>query len=193
MELNVINTKIGQLRTAEGQVKTLIAELIVAVTQRIHEHNEVDSANAFLLALTPINQKKALSFLKEHSGHKTEEGILTKRMKDYVKDGEKVSPYTVASDKFDAFIASGMNFWQWAVMKKEKVESPITLDDVAKKAKKAREAMTEAIEAKVIDKVQAFEMLIGGVLSQDDVMSILASMAKAEDVLTAAAREAAAA
>ena len=114
-------------------------------------------------------------------------------MKDYVKDGEKVSPYTVASDKFDAFIASGMNFWQWAVMKKEKVESPITLDDVAKKAKKAREAMTEAIEAKVIDKVQAFEMLIGGVLSQDDVMSILASMAKAEDVLTAAAREAAAA
>ena len=67
MELNVINTKIGQLRTAEGQVKTLIAELIVAVTQRIHEHNEVDSANAFLLALTPINQKKALSFLKKVS------------------------------------------------------------------------------------------------------------------------------
>ena len=190
MELTVINTKIAELRGAEGTVKTLVSELIVAVSARVHEHNDVDSANAFLLALTPINQKKAIAFLKEHTGHKVEEGILTKRLKDYVRDGEKVSPYTDASNKFDAFIASGMNFWQWAVAKKDKVEDEVTMDKALKLAKKAREYMLEAMQAGKVDKVQAFEALIGGVMSQDDVLNILAAMAKTEDAMTKAAKEA---
>ena len=191
MELTVINSKIAELRGAEGTVKTLVSELALAVAARVHEHNDVDSANAFLLALTPINQKKALAFLKEHTGHKVEEGILTKRLKDYVRDGEKVSPYTDASNKFDAFIASGMNFWQWAVAKKDKVEDEVTLDKALKLAKKAREYMLEAMQAGKVDKVQAFEALIGGVMSQDDVLNILASMTKAEDAMTKAAQESA--
>lgn len=191
MELTVINSKIAELRGAEGTVKTLVAELALAVAGRVHEHNDVDSANAFLLALTPINQKKAIAFLKEHTGHKVEEGILTKRLKDYVSNGVKVSPYAAAVIKYEAFVASGMNFWQWAVAKKDKIEDPITLDKAAKLAKKAREYMAEAMQAGVLDKVQAFEMLIGGVMSQDDVLNILASMTKAEDAMTKAAQESA--
>lgn len=187
MELNIINEKIGQLRVAEGQTKSLIAELIVAVTQRVHEHNEVDSANAFLLALTALNQKKVLSFFKLHCGHKIEEGILTKRRKPYVQDGVKHDPYKEASDAFDAFMQSGMNFWQWAVAKRDKEEKPVTLDMVAKKAKAARELMSEALQSGIVDKVQAFEMLLGGVISQEDIMAVLGSMVKAEAAVSQAA------
>jgi hypothetical protein len=187
MELKIINEKIGQLRVAEGQTKSLIAELIVAVTERIHEHNEVDSANAFMLALTPLNQKKVRSFFKAHAGHKMEEGILAKRHKAYVKDGVKVDPYQHAHDAFDAFKQSGMNFWQWAVQAKAKEEKAITLEDVAKRATKAREAMIEGIQAGVVDKVQAFEMLTGGVLTFEDIQQVLAAMLKAEEAVTQAA------
>lgn len=187
MELRIINEKIGQLRGAEGQVKSLIGELIVAVTERIHEHNDVDSANAFLLALTPLNQKKVRSFFKIHAGHKMEEGILTKRHKSYVKDGVKVDPYLEAHDAFDAFKQSGLNFWQWAVATKAKEEKPITLEDVVKRATKAREAMIEGIQAGVVDKVQAFEMLTGGVLTFEDIQQVLAAMIKAEAAVTQAA------
>lgn len=187
MELKIINEKIGQLRVAEGQTKSLIAELIVAVTERIHEHNEVDSANAFMLALTPLNQKKVRSFFKAHAGHKMEEGILSKRHKAFVKDGEKVDPYQQAHDAFDAFKQSGMNFWQWAVQTKSKEEKAITLEDVAKRATKAREAMIEGIQAGVVDKVQAFEMLTGGVLTFEDIQQVLAAMLKAEEAVTQAA------
>lgn len=191
MELTVINQKIAELRVNESAVKSLIAELILAVCDRVHAHNEVDSANAFILALTPVNQKKAITFLAQHTGHKVEEGILTRRVKDYVKDGVKHSPYVEAKDRYEQFVLSGMNFWQWAVAKKEKTEDVITLDAVMKKAKRARESMADALEAGVVDKVQAFEMLIGGVMSQDDVLNILASMTKAEDAMTKAAQESA--
>ncbi len=190
MELNIINEKIGQLRTAEGQVKSLVSELVIAVTDRVHEHNEVDSANAFLLALTPINQRKVLSFFKAHVGHKVEEGILTKRLKDYVSQGVKVDPYKEAVDKYGQFKLSGKNFWQWAVEKVEKVEKPVTLDDIAKKAKKAREATVEGIQAGVVDKVTAFELLTGGVFTFEDIRNVLASMAKAEEAVTKAAQPA---
>lgn len=188
MELAVIKTKIGQLRTAEGQVKALVSELIIAVTDRIHEHNDVDSANLFMLALTPINQKKALSFFKAHAGHKVEEGMLTKRQKDYVKDGAKVSPYTEASDKYDEFRQSGMNFWQWAVAKKDKEDKPVTLDAIAKKAKQARELVADGLAAGVVDKVNAFELLTGGVFSFEDMQMVLKAMADAEDAVTVAAK-----
>lgn len=188
MELNIIKDKIGQLRTAEGQVKTLVSELIIAVTDRIHEHDDVDSANLFLLALTPINRKKALSFLKAHSGHKVEEDILTKRRKEYIEKGEKVDPYKEAHDKFEDFKASGMDFWQWAVAKVEKVEKPVTLDVITKRAKAARDALSEGLIAGVVDKVQAFEMLTGGVFSYEDLNMMLGVMAKAEDAVTQAAK-----
>lgn len=187
MELKLINEKIGTLRTAEGQVKTLISELIIAVTERIHLHDDVSTANAFLLALTPINQKKALSFLKAFSGHKTEEGILAGRRKVYTQDGTKVDPYKECADAFEQFKATGMNFWQWAVAKRETEDKPITLDEVTKKAKKARDAMAEALQAGVVDKVQAFEMVTGGVFSPEDMMQILAKMAGAEKAVTQAA------
>lgn len=192
MELNIIKEKIGQLRVAEGQTKALIAELVVAVVDRVHEHDDVDSANALLLALTPLNQKKVLSFFKQHCGHKIEEGILTKRLKTYVKDGVKVDPYQQASDTFDAFKGTGMSFWQWAVAVKKKEDHAITLDEVTKKAKRAREAMAEALEAGVVDKVQAFEMLMGGVISQEDIMLVLGAMTKAEQATSQAAASAAA-
>lgn len=189
MDKRIIEGKIATLRTVEGQAKALIAELVMAVTERVHEHNDVDTANSFLLALSPLNQKKVLAFFKAFVGHRVEEGILTKRLKEYIKDGVKVDPYKNASDAFDEFKTTGMNFWQWAVAKREKVETPITLDIVAKRAAKAREAMAEAIEAKVVDKVQAVEMLLGGVMSMDDVMQVLAAMAKAEAAVTQAAGE----
>lgn len=189
MELTVINQKIAQLRANESSSKALIAELIIAVAQRVHEHNDVDSANSFLLALTPVTQKKALSFLKQHVGHKVEENIFTKRLKDYVSNGTKHSPYQEARDAFDKFVASGMNFWQWAVAKKEKADDVVSLDKATKLAKRAREYMAEAIQSGVLDKVQAFELLIGGVMSQDDVLNILAAMSKAEDAMTKAAKE----
>lgn len=184
MELKLINEKIGNLRTAEGQVKSLVSELIIAVTERIHLHDDVTTANAFLLALTPINQKKAVSFLKAFSGHKIEEGILSTRRKVYVDKGEKIDPYKEASDAFEQFKATGMNFWQWAVASKKKEETVITLDEVTKKAKKARDAMAEAIQAGVVNKVQAFELVTGGVFSQQDMMEILRHMAQAEQAVT---------
>lgn len=180
MELVTIQAKTVELRNAEGTVKSLIAELIVAVTQRIHAFDDIDSANAFLVALSPMNHKKALQFMVQHGGHKIAEGVLGKRLKDYMSDGVKVTPYLTAKDTFEKFADSGMNFWQWAVTKIKKVEKDVTLDDLVKQAKKARDALAEGIEAGVIDKVTAFEMLTGGVFSQDDMMNILQVMARAE-------------
>ena len=188
MELNVIKEKIGQLRTAEGQAKTLIAELIVAVTERIHEHNDVDSANSFLTSLSALNQKRALSFLKLHAGHKTEQGVLTKRKPSYVENGVKIDPYQEAHDKFGKFKDSGLSFWQWAVLPANKVDKPVTLDELSKKAAKLRESMQEGMEKRVVDKVQAFELLTGGLFSFEDMQQVLAAMANAEDALTQAAK-----
>lgn len=182
MEKSVVLEKIGTLRTVEGQAKSLIAELIVAVVERVHEHNDVDTANAFLLALSPINQKKAQAFFREHVGHKFEEGIITKRMKPFVKDGVKVDPYMNASDKFDAFKLTGLSFWQWAVLKKPKADDKLTVEAVAAKAKKARDVIAEALNENVIDKAQAFTMMLGDVMTIDDVMQILGAMAKAQEV-----------
>lgn len=192
MDKRIIEGKIATLRTAEGQVKALIAELVIAVTSRVHEHDDVDTANLFLLALSPLNQKKVLSFFKAFTGHKIEESILTKRLKDFTKDGVKTSPYQVCSDAFDAFKATNMTFWQWAVAKRDPEDKPLTIDEVTRRAKKAREVMAEAIEKKVVDKVQAVEMLLGGVMSMDDVMQVLAAMAKAEAAVSQAAKEPAA-
>lgn len=191
MELKDIQAKIAELRSSEARSKHLIAELIVAVTERIHEHNEVTSANTFLLALSPLNQKKALAFFREFSGHKEQEKILAGRKKEYTKDGVKVNPYQEAHDKFEAFKQSGMNFWQWCVMEKPKDDKPLTAGDVEKAAKKANEKMQEALRLGLIDKVRAFELLLGGVMSQEDMMMVLQSMIKAEDTVTQAAKEAA--
>ena len=189
MDKRIIEGKIATLRTTEGQVKALIAELVMAVVSRVHEHDDVDTANLFLLALSPLNQKKVLSFFKAFTGHKIEESILTKRLKDFTKDGVKTSPYQVCSDAFDAFKATNMTFWQWAVAKRDPEDKPLTIDEVTRRAKKAREVMAEAIEKKVVDKVQAVEMLLGDVMSMDDVMQVLAAMAKAEAAVSQAAGE----
>lgn len=181
MELNIIKSKIGQLRTAEGQVKSLIGELVIAVTDRIHEHDDVDSANAFIVALTPLNQKKVLSWFKEHGGHKIQEGILTKRIKEYSKGTTKVDPYKDAYDRYQSFKDTGLNFWQWAVQNKPTPEAQVlTLEQLAKKARKLNESMKEALEANIIDRTQALQMLLGDVMSQEDLMASLAAMVKAE-------------
>ena len=179
MELNTIQTKIAELRTSESRSKVLIAELVVAVTDRIHEHNEVTSANAFLLALSPLNQKKVLSFLKEFSGHKESEKILAGRKKAFTKDGVKVDPYKEAHDKFQSFKASGASFWQWCVMEKAKpAPEKLKIEDVAKKASKMREFMQEALNQNVVDKAQAFTMLLGDLMSVDEVMDVLGALAQ---------------
>jgi hypothetical protein len=193
MELAVIKQKIGQLRTAEGQVKALISELIVAVVQRVHDHNDVDSANNFLLALTPINQKKCMAFIKEFTGHSTAEGIVTTRRKSYIKDGEKVDPYQEAFDKFESFKASNMNFWQWAVLKKEPKDETVTIEDVQRAAKKANKVMAQAMQQGIVDKTAAIQMLVGNLMTQDDVMLVLQAMIKAEEAVTKASIEAIAA
>lgn len=181
MELNVIKQKIGELRANESGAKALIAELVVATVDRIHEHNEVDSANNFLLALSPLNKKKVESFLKKHSGHKFEQGMLGKRAKDYIKDGKIVSAYTECKDAFDAFKGSGMDFWQWVNLKnKASKDESVTLDVITKRTKKAVDAIKEGLEIGIIDRTMALQLLIGDVMSQDDLMQGLSAMFKAE-------------
>lgn len=189
MELKEIQAKTAELRANESRSKVLIAELVIATVERIHDHNEVTSANNFLLALSPLNQKKVLKFLREFSGHKESEGILAGRKKSYTKDSVKIDPYQEAHDKFDAFKQSGMNFWQWIVQEKAKpVQEKLKIEDVAKKATKLRELMQEAMAQGVVDKTQVVTMLLGDLLSVDDVMNALAQMAQmAEDAVNKAA------
>lgn len=189
MDKRIIEGKIATLRTAEGQVKALIAELVIAVVDRVHGHDDVDTANLFLLALSPLNQGKVLGFFKEHVGHKVEEGILTKRLKPFIEKGVSIDPYKNASDKFDAFKESNMTFWQWAVAKKPKGSNKLTVEAVAAKAKKARDAVCEAMNENVIDKAQAFTMLLGDVMTMEDIMSILSAMTKTQEAVDKASKE----
>lgn len=192
MELKVIQEKIAELRGTESRSKTLISELAIAVVDRIHEHDEVTSANSFLLALSPLNQKKMLSFFRQHSGHKESEGVLAGRQKDFTdKNQQKRMPYKEAHDKFQAFKASGATFWQWCVMEKPKEEKPLDMGAVEKAAKKANEAMAQAIKLGLVSHHRAVELLLGGVMSQQDIMASLDMMIKADEAGAKAIAEAA--
>lgn len=173
MELNVIKTKIAELRTSEATTKTLVSELAVAVIDRIHQHNDVDSANAFILALSPVNQKKMLEYMAAFSGHVESEGVLGKRKKERTIDGVAVDGYVKCKDAWEAHKLLGMNFWQWVVTKKPKVEVVADLDSVQKAAKKARKLAEEAIKAGAVTKFQAFTALTDGLFSVDDVLELL--------------------
>lgn len=191
MEINVIKTKIGQLRDAERNVKSLLGELVPVVTARIHDHQDVDSANLLVLALTPINQKKVLSFFKQFSGHHIKEDVVTKRIKPFNKGDETIDGYQVAKDAWDTFVESGMNFWQWAVLKAERPESTeIDMDKLRKQVDSVTKKVKKALDAGAIDTTTAIQMLTSGLMTQDDLMKGLSAMFKAEAAVSQVAHAA---
>lgn len=143
--IEAIRADILNLRNSESASKAIITNLAPEIMARIHEHQDVDTANRFILALSDANRKMVLHFMKEFSGHRIGEGVLGKRAKDYTNDkGEAMTPYQKAKDAFDSFVESGATIWQWAFVKKEaNPDAPVDLSKAAtafhRKAKKAIE------------------------------------------------------
>lgn len=187
MELSVIQSKISELRKSESTSKALIQELVVAVVDRVHKHDDVTSINTFIVALSDLNRKKVLAFAKKFTGHKEDEGIITGRRKDFKdKNDVTVRPYQEAKDAWDSFLESGLNFWQWCALDAVKEAKPITIESLQKKSKALEKQMKEALEAGIIDRTGAVQMLVGNIMTQQDMMAVLGAMIRAEEAVTKA-------
>lgn len=171
-----IRGDITTLRTNESISKQLITVLAVETVQRIHEHNDVDTANLFMLALSDANRKMFTTFVKEFSGHRIGEGVIGKRAKPYQnKDGETVDAYTTAKDSFSSFLESGMTIWQWAFAKKE--QDPDAVVDMEKAAKAFHAKAKKAIKQGQ-SRLQILTLAIGETFTVEEVMNLLGSLTK---------------
>ena len=192
MELQQIQAGIVQLRKNEAESKGLISSLALATVERVHQHNDVTSANSFIVALSPLNQKKVQKFMEAFTGHKMAEGVIGGRKKDYKKGEETVRPYQTAADAFKAFVETGMDFWQWAVMDSaSKPEKPLDMAKLQKAAAKLHKMIGEAQAAGIIDTTATVQLLLGEVpLSQGEVLAALGAMAKAKTAIDNAENQA---
>lgn len=187
-ELAVIKASIATLRDNERTSKELITVLAVETIQRVHEHNDVDTVNSFLLALSEANKRMMLKFAKAFAGHKIGEGLLGKRIKPFEKDGQTTDAYQQAKDVFDGFIDSGMTIWQWAFTEREVEAKPVDIAKIGEQfRKKAKKAMQDGAS-----KLQVFEAATGGLFSAADMLLMLQAMVNAEEAATATLAKAAA-
>lgn len=187
-ELNIIKESIAKLRGNERESKELIAVLAIECVQRLHQHNDTDTLNQFVLACSPANQKMVLKFAKEFTGHKIGEGTIGKRTKPFTKDNVVHDAYQKAKDAFDNFVLSGMNIWQWAFQEREHEEKPV---DIKKLGEQFQKKAQKAIDSGV-SKLAVFEAATGGLFTADDMFMMLQAMMDAEAAATAAMKKAAA-
>lgn len=169
-----IRTDIATLKTHESSAKAIITNLAPEILQRIHEHDDVDTANRFVLALSDANRQMVLRFIKEFSGHRIGEGVVGKRSKDYTdKDGRKATPYQDAKDAFDSFVESGMTIWQWAFTKKEaSPDAPVDMDKASKAFhRKAKKAIEQGQS-----RLQVLSMAIGDTFTIEEVINLLGQL-----------------
>lgn len=186
-ELNIIKESIVALRDNERNSKALITVLAVETIERLHQHNDTDTMNSFILACSDANQRMILRFAKAFTGHRIGEGMVGKRAKPFTKDGVVVDDYTKAKDAFANFVQSGMTVWQWAFQERETVEKPV---DIAKVGEQFRKKAKKAIEAGA-SKLTVFEAATGGLFSAHDMLHMLQAMLSAEEAATAVMKKAA--
>lgn len=186
-ELTIIKESIVQLRDNERNSKALITVLAVETMERLHQHNDVDTLNSFVLACSDANQRMVLKFAKAMTGHRIGEGMVGKRVKAFTKDGVTVDEYAKCKGAFENFVQSGMTIWQWAFQEREQVEKPVDIRKVGeqfqKKAKKAIEAGAS--------KLDVFEAATGGLFTAEDMLLMLQAMLSAEQAATAVMKKAA--
>lgn len=172
-----IRADIATLSANERTSRALIIALAPEVVQRIHTHDDIDSANRFLVALSEANQKMVKMYYENFAGHSFGEGVLGKRRVDYTdKDGNKVTPFTNAVDAFNTHKESGLNIFQWAFQKKDIVEAPV---DLAKAAKawqgKAKKAIKQGAARPAV-----LQAALGDLFSIEEVLNILGELSKAQ-------------
>lgn len=171
-----IRTDIATLRTNEAISKQLIGTLATEVVQRIHEHDDVDTANAFVVALSEANKRMVEGFFKAFSGHRIGEGVLGKRIKPFEdKGGVKVDEYAKAKEAFDSFVESGLTIWQWAFTKRE--ADPDAVVDMAKAAKAFHAKAKKAIKQGQ-SRLQILTLAIGETFTVEEVMNLLGELTK---------------
>ena len=176
-ELNIIKQSIATLRDNERTSKELITVLAVETMQRLHEHDDVDTLNLFILALSDANRKMVVSFTKHFAGHKIGEDTVGRRVKPFLRDGETVDAYQVAKDAFATWCESGQNIWQWAFSKKETVEKPV---DIAKLGEQFRKKAQKAIAAGA-SKLSVFHSVTDGLFTAQEMLEMLSAMMDAAD------------
>ena len=172
--VEAIRSDIATLRNNESASKAIITNLAPEIVARIHEHDDVDTANRFIVALSDANKHMVLKFLKEFSGHRIGEGVLGKRSKDYTgKDGAKVTPYQDAKDAFDSFVESGLTIWQWAFTKKEaNPDAPVDLEKASKAFhRKAKKAIEQGQS-----RLQVLTLAIGETFTIEEVINLLGQL-----------------
>lgn len=175
--VEAIRADIQSLATNERTSKALIIALAPEVVSRIHLHDDVDTANRFLLALSEANQKMVARFYAKFSGHRFGEGILGKRLPDFTNKDGKQQPFVKAVNAFNEFVESGMNIFQWAFATRDQEAKPIDLNKVGQQwQKKAKKAIEEGAS-----KQSVLQAALGDLFSVDEVLNILGQLAQAEE------------
>ena len=177
-----ISKATASLRASEKNVKIRVAELSRDLLQYIviDSTPDIESANRFVEALTPVNRRVAVLFLTAFLPFRTvtEEGEGKGEFVRFGKmDKRQVEAKTAACEEFLA--DENKTLWTW---QKENVNIDKPVDYVGRVTKAVTAALKH--DTGVDDVIKA--VLAGG-LSADDILAIMGELVDDEEVLAEAA------
>jgi len=120
------NLDVRKLAGAEKITKELLRGLSRDVLTQLHTNEDIRPTNAVLRALTPLNQKVWIEFMKAFSGFKFDAANVSFTEKNKGTYGKA----RVASEEF--LEDEGNNIWTWAAENVEVKAKEFTLDAVKK-------------------------------------------------------------